>query len=958
MPDDREDQIFSLRDENLTLKKKLKANDDNTKNDNEDPKEKQDADYISSLKEQIQALSTNSSQLKTKLNYYKTLHESEARKRTAYSHIPPRVETLQYRDGSAKRNDSGAVIQTKPRQELTNKYRMKITSLDNEVKNKEQDILNLQETINEIKKGADIDRIALQQELNETKKLLIDQRAKNDVLDEQFRNVSKSFKEVTGTAEDLSKELNKEREKSLNLEKQLSEEKSKLEAQDEFQVIIQDLRKEKSLLEAELDKMMKNRFTTERDGEYQEEINNLKRILEEERKKYDALYQEKLNLQHSNADLLGNISLKPEQSSKDSLQRQKIEAEFYEKQNEIDELKLKLSQLTRTLEKQPTAAEMEEAFALLRLKKETGLTFEFLSNLHNFEKVICSYDQDNEAINELRQEYAACVLELEGANNLLKMQKKINDDLNKEMGEIKKKLQVITGEYERNKVEYLEEKLRNSIPYDNIPHQSLDGLSGKRFPYLGGNVIELVLHGAIYNSPILSYLNKSTDICTFEALTTIVLVDFYDFETSVTRIARGKSPYFDTLLSINTSRADPNVLCIEVISASFISEVEAPIVTGIIHFPPTNREVVLPEIEGSTEPQFNFKTFLPVSMNSELEKFLRTSKVTIVFADAKKQDHLYGTAKVPVIDLCNSFIDDHFDVENIYGIKCGSVYVKMKWESPYAFKINTVLDKERQVMEQSAANTPVLEKKDLNELEKNDGKVVEPEIQAKQEMQHKEEHRVQDKADEPKLPSKVTVPAIDKKVDTSRPQEQKADDDESDLSSVQSVSLADVPDQLEEPPSVAPDILSFNVLYIQFYFDNPLVQDLLGKTTQIFVGIEFLGLPGEEMETQSLPLVKQDKTLINYQKNYKFQEILQKSQFGNNILQYSLDMLFSVVDEPPETDIDRECIDLGHANLKYQESMENDATYHLPIESNSGLEFGKIVVHVNGLQSFINWIKK
>ncbi|KAJ3256554.1 X-linked retinitis pigmentosa GTPase regulator-interacting protein 1 [Boothiomyces macroporosus] len=922
MPDDREDQIFSLRDENLALKKRLKANDDNTKKylqideitkvigDNEDIKEKQDADYISSLKEQIQALSTNSSQLKTKLNYYKTLHESEARKRTAYSHIPPRVETSKKTITEIESYNTEMEVQKETiqeLQELTNKYRMKITSLDNEVKNKEQDILNLQETINEIKKGADIDRIALQQELNETKKLLIDQRAKNDVLDEQFRNVSKSFKEVTGTAEDLSKELNKEREKSLNLEKQLSEEKSKLEAQDEFQVIIQDLRKEKSLLEAELDKMMKNRFTTERDGEYQEEINNLKRILEEERNKYDALYQEKLNLQHSNADLLGNISLKPEQSSKDSLQRQKIEAEFYEKQNEVDELKLKLSQLTRTLEKQPTAAEMEEAFALLRLKKETGLTFEFLSNLHNFEKVICSYNKDNEAINELRQEYAACVLELEGANNLLKMQKKINDDLNKEMGEIKKKLQVITGEYEirlaqqidllnteRNKVEYLEEKLRNSIPYDNIPHQSLDGLSG-------GNVIELVLHGAIYNSPILSYLNKSTDICTFEALTTIVLVDFYDFETSVTRIARGKfnlnvdeqflyyfqtqkmafticqtdgieffvlgkcTPSFPSFHSgeptsekfssdifslekskqlgkieytincnvtlpkfteysentislnlkypeysknINTSRADPNVLCIEVISASFISEVEAPVVTGIIHFPPTNREVVLPEIEGSTEPQFNFKTFLPVSMNSDLEKFLRTSKVTIAFADAKKQDHLYGTAKIPVIDLCNSFIDDHFDVENIYGIKCGSVYVKMKWESPYAFKINTVLDKERQVMEQSTANTPVLEKKDLNEL---DGKVVEPEIQVKQELQHKEEHRVQDKADEPKLPSKVTAPAIDKKVGTSQPQEQKADDDDSDLSSVQSVSVADAPDHLEEPPSVAPNFLSFNV---------------------------------------------------------------------------------------------------------------------------------------------------
>ncbi|KAJ3320466.1 Protein fantom [Boothiomyces sp. JEL0866] len=1013
MPDEREDQIFSLRDENLALKKKLKANDDNTKkllvklnklNEQINKGNPKDADYISSLKEQIQSLSTNSSHLKTKLSYYKALHESETRKRTAYSHIPPRVETSKKTIAEIESYSNEIEVQKETIQELqemTNKYRLKITSLDNEVKKGEQDIQNLQETVNEysnlisrIKKAADIDRISLQQELNETKKLLIDQRAKNDLLDEQFRNVSKSFKEVTAKAEELSKELNVERQKSLGLEKQLSEEKSKLEAQDEFHIIIQDLRKEKSLLEAELDVMMKNRFATERDGEFQEEINNLKRILDEERKKYDSLYQEKLSLQHTNADLLA-------QSSKDSLQRQKLESEFYEKQNEIDELRVKLNQLSRTLEKQPSPGEMEEAFALLRLKKETGLTFEFLSNLHNFEK-------DNEAINELRQEYAACVLELEGANNLLKMQKKINDDLNNELSGIKKKLQVITGEYEimlaqqielvkieKHKVEYLEEKLRNSVPFESIPKQPLENISG-------GSQLELVIHGAIYNSSILSYLNKKSDIGTFEGLTTILLVDFYDFETSLMRFnlnvdekflyyfqtqkmsftvcqtdgidffVLGKSiPTFPSFISgqissekfssdittlekkilgkleytininmtlpkyteynentialnlqypeysenINASRADPNVLCVEVIRAAFISEVDNPRITGVVHFPPTKRDVEIPEISGTLEPTFNFKTFLPI---------------TIIFADANLEDHLYGTVKIPAIELCTGAIDGQFDVENLYGIKCGSVDIKIKWETPYFFQIKTVLDKEKEKVVSQAepqASPPKPQMVDEKNV-KVESSPMQPQISQKPEKQEDEI------------------------------------DEESDQSSVQSIAIDDTDNSLSNTKDFDEQILQFNVLYIQFYFDNPKVQELLKKTSQIFVGVEFIGLPGEEMETQSIPLTKQEKTVVNYVKSisspnvgYKFKQIIDKSQFGRNILNYSLDMLLSIVDEPPESDAERDCVDLGHANLKYLESMENSAVYHLPIETNTGLEFGKIVVQLNGLQKFISWIK-
>jgi hypothetical protein len=87
----------------------------------------------------------------------------------------------------------------------------------------------------ELVKNGDIDRVAFQHEITDLKKKIVDQRAKYDTLDEKHRILSKSFREMTEIVETLGKDLNEERKKSADLEKQLLQDKSSKLAESEVQ---------------------------------------------------------------------------------------------------------------------------------------------------------------------------------------------------------------------------------------------------------------------------------------------------------------------------------------------------------------------------------------------------------------------------------------------------------------------------------------------------------------------------------------------------------------------------------------------------------------------------------------------------------------------------------------------------------------------------------------------------
>lgn len=67
-------------------------------------------DLIEELRTHVQHLSKSNNQLKTKLYFFKTLHEAETRKRTPYDHIPPRIETGLSRGGRPSSGSRGGQV--------------------------------------------------------------------------------------------------------------------------------------------------------------------------------------------------------------------------------------------------------------------------------------------------------------------------------------------------------------------------------------------------------------------------------------------------------------------------------------------------------------------------------------------------------------------------------------------------------------------------------------------------------------------------------------------------------------------------------------------------------------------------------------------------------------------------------------------------------------------------------
>lgn len=55
--------------------------------------DKNSVESIRHLQDYVGQLNQSNSQLKTKVQFFKTLYESESKKKSSFKHIPPRVET-------------------------------------------------------------------------------------------------------------------------------------------------------------------------------------------------------------------------------------------------------------------------------------------------------------------------------------------------------------------------------------------------------------------------------------------------------------------------------------------------------------------------------------------------------------------------------------------------------------------------------------------------------------------------------------------------------------------------------------------------------------------------------------------------------------------------------------------------------------------------------------------------
>lgn len=179
--------------------------------------------------------------------------------------------------------------------------------------------------------------------------------------------------------------------------------------------------------------MVDNRFATQRDDEFQEEIQSLKDKMQSLQIELKQSLAEKTRIEQELFETSVTLA-----TTRNNTQTQ--EARCFELQHQLEMLQAKLQGLSKDKESEPSATDMEEAFALLRLKREAGLNFEFLSNWQQIEN-------DNQMVQELRRQYASCVQELEKTGSMLNLEHKINDEHKMEIASLNEKIRSIRNEY-------------------------------------------------------------------------------------------------------------------------------------------------------------------------------------------------------------------------------------------------------------------------------------------------------------------------------------------------------------------------------------------------------------------------------------------------------------------------------------------------------------------------------
>jgi chromosome segregation ATPase len=203
---------------------------------------------------------------------------------------------------------------------------------------------------------------------------------------------------------------------------------------------------------------MINRFSTVRDEEFQQEITSFKektRLLEEELSKWkeekQELQKEILNLNHQLSNAVN--------------EKQILDGKYLDLLHQKEDLELKISEISNSngLPKE----DIEEALMLLRLKRESGVSFEYLSGLKLMH-------EENRSIKELRLEYVECIQELEKTKSMLQIQKVINEKHLEKMQMVESNSRRLQHEYElrieeyvrltdirKHKIEKLQQQLRN-----------------------------------------------------------------------------------------------------------------------------------------------------------------------------------------------------------------------------------------------------------------------------------------------------------------------------------------------------------------------------------------------------------------------------------------------------------------------------------------------------------------
>ncbi|TPX67754.1 hypothetical protein SpCBS45565_g03544 [Spizellomyces sp. 'palustris'] len=575
------DELYNLKDQNLNLKRKINDQDDKTKKlitkvqkltedlrrakepslgpqrtasaEHVNRKEMAEMDdMVDDLRGQLRNMAKENSHLKTKMNFFKALHEAETRKGARYDHIPPRI------DSGVRRLHPAIAVKATPAEpehnseevvrleELVTVLRGKLNDSQRELESAHEENQRLKQQNESQEQQADIERLALQRELADLKKRYQETKDKHDTLDEKLRGLTETYDEAVGTVEVLTNDLKEERRKRTDLEHLVTENEAQSRRELELNIIIDDLRFEKKLLEEEQARLLQSRFGSQREEEYNQERQILRNRVEELENQLREILRDKTGLHSALQEARDQCRLLSEG-------KQKADGQMYDVQHDLDKLQEQMRRLTQNglIE----ISQIEEALTFWSLRNQRAQTADFISQADDLA-------EDKRVLQDLRLQYARCIEDLEKTRKLLQLQEHINKDYKLEVKHLQQKLQATKNEYElrleedsrlldlrSNKIANLEAQLK-SIAYGTakLPTAVEKATDDDDEVELekGQNLIAVHVDAAIISEEGFKLLQQlGHDSRDGESFASFIYYDFYDFETQVTPIGIGLMPHYN-----------------------------------------------------------------------------------------------------------------------------------------------------------------------------------------------------------------------------------------------------------------------------------------------------------------------------------------------------------------------------------------------------------------------------
>jgi protein fantom len=185
------------------------------------------------------------------------------------------------------------------------------------------------------------------------------------------------------------------------------------------------------LYENEYNNLLNNQFSKEREKEFLTELEVLRNANADLEREINQYIKEKAGLLNKIKELTENLV--QAQHDKDFNDKRTIDL-----QGRLEDLDAKLRNMTQNGE--IDLNELEEALAIVRLRREKGIPLDFLIQV---DELI----DEKKLLQELRLQHAECLQELEKTHKLLMLQEVINKDYKMEVENLNKKLEALRNEY-------------------------------------------------------------------------------------------------------------------------------------------------------------------------------------------------------------------------------------------------------------------------------------------------------------------------------------------------------------------------------------------------------------------------------------------------------------------------------------------------------------------------------